>query len=116
MAEAIRIGIIGGGWPGKAHAKGYQAAGGFKVAAVSDLIPARRAQMMEEFGIARQYADAKELIDDPEVDAVSICLPNHLHAPMAVAALKSGKHVVSEKPPGLSAKEARQIESAAAKA
>lgn len=115
MAEATRIGIIGGGWPGKAHARGYAAAGGFKLAAVADLIPARRKQLMEEFGVQREYADARELIDDKEIDAVSICLPNHLHAPIAIAALKSGKHVMCEKPPAISVKEARQIESAAAK-
>ena len=115
MAEAKRIGIIGGGWPGKAHAKGYQSAGGFKLIAVADLIPARRKQMMEEFGITKEYADAKELIEDKQIDAVSICLPNYLHAPTAIAALKAGKHVICEKPPGLSAKEARQIESASTK-
>lgn len=116
MAEATRIGIIGGGWPGKAHAKGYQAAGGFKLAAVADLIPSRRKQMMDEFGIGREYADARELIDDKEIDAVSICLPNDLHAPISIAALKAGKHVICEKPPAISVKEARQIEAAATKA
>ena len=116
MAEGTRIGIIGGGWPGKAHAKGYQGVGGFKLAAIADLIPARRKQMMDEFGIVREYADAKELIEDKEIDAVSICLPNYLHAPTAIAALKAGKHVICEKPPGLSVKEARQIDAAATRA
>jgi predicted dehydrogenase len=115
-AQAIRVGIIGGGWPGKAHAKGYDASGGFKLAAVADLIPARRKALMEEYKIAREYADGNELIADQEIDAVSICLPNHLHAPMAIAALKAGKHVICEKPPGLSEKEAQRMESAAAKA
>ena len=50
MAEATRIGIIGGGWPGKAHAKGYRAASGFKLAAVADLIPNRRKQLMDSRG------------------------------------------------------------------
>jgi predicted dehydrogenase len=115
MADQIRIGIIGGGWPGKAHAKGYKAAGGFKLTAVADLIPARRKQLMDEFAIAREYADAKELVESSDVDAISICLPNHLHAPIAIAALRAGKHVVCEKPPGLSVKEAKQLEAAAAK-
>lgn len=116
MAEATRIGIIGGGWPGKAHAKGYQAASGFKLAAVADLIPMRRKQMIEEFGVQREYADARELVEDKEIDAVSVCLPNFLHAPVAIAALRAGKHVLCEKPPALSVKEAKQIEAAAAKA
>jgi predicted dehydrogenase len=116
MADAIRVGIIGGGWPGKAHAKGYEAAHGFKLVAVADLIPARRKAMMEEFKIAKEYADARELIADPNVDAVSVCLPNDLHAPVSIAALKAGKHVVCESAPAATLKEAKQIESAAAKA
>ena len=112
MADTIRVGIIGGGWPGKAHAKGYQAAG-FKLVSVADLIPARRKAMMEEFKIGKEYADAKELILDPEVDAVSVCLPNDLHAPTVTAALKAGKHVICESAPAPSLKEAKQIENAA---
>ena len=112
----VKVGIIGGGWPGSSHAKGYREAGGFKVVAVADLIPDRRKKLMSESGAAKEYADADALLKDAEIDAVSICLPNHLHAPVARAALKAGKHVVCEKPPALNAKEARQIEAAAAKA
>ena len=116
MAEAIRVGILGGGWPGKAHAKGLQAAGGFKITAIADLIPARRQQMMTEFSITGEFADANDLLADKNIDAVSICLPAYLHAPVAIAALKSGKHVLCEKPPGISLKEAKQIETAANRA
>lgn len=115
MADQIRVGIIGAGWPGKAHAKGYDSAGGFKLVAVADLIPTRRKGMMDEFKIAKEFADGMELIAEPTIEAVSICAPSHLHAPMAVAALRAGKHVVCEKPPGISVKEARQIEAAATK-
>jgi predicted dehydrogenase len=116
MAETVRVGIMGGGWPGQAHAKGYDASGGFKIVAVADLIPARREKLQAEHRIAKVYADAKELIADKDVDAVSVCLPTFLHAPIAVAALKAGKHVICEKPPAMSAKEAKQIEAAARKA
>jgi predicted dehydrogenase len=112
----VRVGIIGGGWPGQAHAKGYAAAGGFKVVAVADLIPARRERLVAEYKLTRQYAAANELLADKDIDAVSVCLPNFLHAPVTIAALKAGKHVVCEKPPALSAKEAQQIEKAATKA
>src|SRR5947209_20273619 len=115
MAETIRVGIIGGGWPGKAHAKGYQESG-FKITAVADLIPARRKAMMDEFKIAREYSEAKDLVADAEVDAVSICLPNDLHAATTIAALRAGKHVVCEPAPTSNLKEAKQIEAAATKA
>ena len=113
--DVTRMGIIGAGWPGAAHARGCAEAGGYKVVAVADLIPARRKQIMSEFGATQEYADAKELIDDREVDAVAIALPNHLHAPTTIAALRAGKHVVCETPPTTSAKEAKQIQRAAGK-
>src|SRR5947208_10325423 len=66
MGEQIRVGIIGCGWPGAAHARGYAAAGGFKVAAVADLIPDRRRKLMAEFQIPREYSDGKDLLKDKE--------------------------------------------------
>ena len=50
MAQGIRVGIVGAGWPGLRHAEGYKQAGGFAVTAVSDLIPARRRKLMEKPG------------------------------------------------------------------
>src|SRR5439155_17816054 len=116
MAETSRAVIIGAGWPGGQHAKGYKEAGGFKIVAVADLIPARRDRMVAEYGAMKQYADAAELIKDREIDVISVCLPTHLHAPVTLAALRAGKHVVCEKPPAMNAGEARKIEKAAAKA
>lgn len=116
MAQATRVGIVGAGWPGRKHAEGYQAAGGFSVAAVADLIPSRRRAIIEQFKAPREYAEAQELIADKELDVVSVCLPNHLHLPITLAALKAGKHVVCETPPALNAGEAKKIAAAAAKA
>lgn len=116
MAQGIRVGIIGAGWPGLRHAEGYKSAGGYVLSAVADLIPARRRKMMEEFGVTREYADAADLLRDVQVDAVSICLPNSLHLPVALAALKAGKHVICETPPALNAGDARKLAAAAAKA
>jgi predicted dehydrogenase len=111
-----RVGIIGAGWPGVAHAKGYLAAGGFRLVAAADLIPARRTKLLAECGIQREYASADELLKDKELDVVSVCVPNHLHAAVTLAALKAGKHVVCETPPGVGTSDARRIEKAAAKA
>src|SRR5947207_2838978 len=66
--------------------------------------------------ITRAANSARELIDDVDLDAVSVCLPNHLHAPMTIAALRAGKHVMCEKPPALSVAEARKMHKAATKA
>lgn len=115
MADGIRVGIIGGGWPGTMHARGYLSAGGFKIAAVADLIPDRRRQLMAEHQIPCEYAEAEHLLADREIDAVSVCLPNHLHAPVVLAALRAGKHVICEQPPAISPTEARRMADAAAK-
>ncbi len=116
MSTTTRAAIAGGGWPGTMHGKGYAAAGGWAVTAVADPIPPRRAALAEAWPKARQVADAEELVRDPGVDAVSICLPTHLHVATAAAALKAGKHVIVEPPPGLGAAEAKRLLAAATKA
>lgn len=115
MAQATKAAIIGAGWPGRKHAEGYQSAGGFSVVAVADLIPARRRAILEHCKNAREFTDAQALLKESDADVVSICLPNHLHLPITLAALKAGKHVVCETPPALTASEAKKIAAAAAK-
>ena len=115
MAQATRVGIAGAGWPGQKHAEGYKAAGGFAVAAVADLIPSRRKALLQQFPGAVELADAQAMIADEAIEVVSICLPNQLHAPVALAALKAGKHVVCETPPTLSGVETKKVAAAAAK-
>ncbi len=115
MSQTVRIGIAGGGWPGTAHSQGYAAAGGYAVTAVADPIPQRRAALAAGWPKARPLADADELVRDPAVDAVSVCLPTHLHVATAAAALKAGKHVIVEPPPGLGAAEAKRLLATATK-
>lgn len=116
MGRSPKVGIIGAGWPGAAHARGYQAAGGFELYAIADLIPQRRNELAKQFSLKRQCASAEELLDDKLIDVVSICLPNHLHAPVTLAALRAGKHVVCEAPPAMTAAEVRRMGAAAEKA
>jgi predicted dehydrogenase len=97
------------------HAEGYRDAGGFEVAAVADLIPSRRKAILQLFPKAGEFSQAEELLEKAEVDAVSICLPNHLHASLAIAALKAGKHVVCETPAVMNAAEAKKIATLAEK-
>src|SRR5262245_32777284 len=105
----LRVGVIGAGWPGERHAEGYLASGLAQVVAVSDLEPARRAAFATEYAVLRSYADYNDLLADREIEAVSVALPNFLHAPATLAALEAGKHVLCEKPPAVTLAEARAM-------
>ena len=104
----IHLGVIGVGGISAAHLGNYAHMDSVKVVALCDKIPAR-AQGTESVAIniaqestkplqAKAYLDYRELLADPDVQVVDICLPTDLHAEVAIAALHAGKHVLSEKP------------------
>ena len=62
-----------------------------------------------KLGIGKAYGSYEELLDDPEIEAVYIPVPNHLHVPLSEQAAAAGKHVLCEKPIGLSAREAERL-------
>ncbi|HUY88472.1 MAG TPA: Gfo/Idh/MocA family oxidoreductase [Pirellulales bacterium] len=66
-------------------------------------------QAASELGLAKAYGSYEDLLADPEIDAVYIPLPNHLHVPWSIKSLEAGKHVLCEKPIGLSSVEAEQL-------
>lgn len=69
----------------------------------------RAAQAARELGIPRSYGSYEELLADPDIDAIYNPLPNHLHVSWSIRALEAGKHVLCEKPIGLTAKEGQQL-------
>ena len=69
-----------------------------------------------DFSTAEKYADALECVTQAKVDAVDLCLPTLMHAPVAIAALRAGKHVLVEKPMALHGAECDQLMEAAATA
>lgn len=86
--------------------------GVLEAVASRDLAKAR--DVAQRFGVPRAHGSYEALLQDPEVDAVYIPLPNHLHVPFARAALDAGKHVLCEKPIALSTPEAESLVEAAA--
>jgi len=91
----LRVGIIGAGI-GKSHAEGYAKQSRVQIAAIAGL-DARVQTLAATYG-ARTYGEYAELLAQPDIDAVSICVPNGLHHEVTIAALKAGKHVLVEKP------------------
>jgi predicted dehydrogenase len=116
MSTPLRIGIIGAGGMLRHHAAGFKAAGA-ELLAVADANEEAARKAAAAHGIPRSFGDVAAMLREmPELDAVSIIVPNRFHAPLALQALKAGKHVFCEKPPALTAREAVQMAAAAAKA
>ncbi|MEM9752266.1 MAG: Gfo/Idh/MocA family oxidoreductase [Planctomycetota bacterium] len=125
-----KVGVVGLGMMGMTHldvyAKRASAQGDVQVVAVADLDEARRtgkataggniegqAQGGFDFSSVKAYADAADLIADPEVDLVDVCLPTPAHARFAIAAMEAGKHLLIEKPLARTSEQAEKIITAA---
>lgn len=109
----LKVGVIGCGSIARyRHLAEYQSHENVEIIAVCDVVQERALEMAEKFGAAA-YTDYQELLKNDEVEAVSICTPNALHAPMSITALQSGKHVLCEKPMATSLVEAEAMIEAA---
>jgi predicted dehydrogenase len=96
--DTVNIGVIGLGWPGQRHLEGYFKTPFVHVAAICDMSEDLLASTQATFGVTDMYRDYHDLLARPDIDAVSICLPNWLHAPACIDAIQAGKHVLCEKP------------------
>ncbi|MGV8004140.1 Gfo/Idh/MocA family oxidoreductase [Photorhabdus temperata subsp. temperata] len=121
--KEIRIGLIGTGYIGRAHAIAYaQAPTVFPLAGrlvremVAEVTTELAAKRSEAFGFRRFTDNWHELVADPDIDVVDICSPNFLHKEMALEAIKHGKHVYCEKPLALNSTDAKLMAEAAKKA
>ncbi|MCW2289270.1 putative dehydrogenase [Leucobacter luti] len=118
----IGVGLISVGWMGQLHSRAYSnlryAYPDLKLRPrlvhAADPAPARATEAREVLGYERASADYQDVLNDPEVDVVSICAPNFLHAEIGIAAAKAGKHFWIEKPVGRGEAETRAVAEAAA--
>ena len=109
--DKLKIGIIGTGWIAESHIESYKRMKDVKVVAMADLIPGKAEKFAARYGIegCRFYPDHKSLLDNEELDAVSICTYNTQHAPCAIYALEKGVNVLLEKPMCVTTEEAVEI-------
>lgn len=104
--EKLRVGVIGCGSIARhRHLPEYAANPHVEIVAVCDIVEERAIEMAEKYG-AKAYTDYEKLLDAQETDVISVCLPNYLHAPVTISALKAGNHVLCEKPMATSRDEA----------
>ncbi len=108
-----KIAIIGCGAIGNTHAAAYKNDDRVEIAYAVDPFSGRAESFLEKHGAKKAATDPQAAFDDPEVAAVNICLPNDLHAPLTLAALKAGKHVLCEKPIALTLAEALSMQAEA---
>jgi len=80
-----------------------------EIAAIASRDAAKAQQAAAKLGIPKAYGSYENLLADPDIDAIYIPLPNHLHVPWSIRCAEAGKHVLCEKPIGLNAGEAREL-------
>jgi predicted dehydrogenase len=119
--KIIRVGLIGAGWMGRAHAAAFENAARtfgsepaiLEIAAVADVSEAAARDFAGRFGVARWTVEWRSVVSDPAIDVIDITTPNDVHPEIALAAIAAGKHVYCEKPMANTAAEARAMTEAA---
>jgi predicted dehydrogenase len=119
--RTIGIGLVGVGWMGNVHSQAYRRVRAHypdvdaraRLVAAADEVGERARDAVERFGYERWTTDWRDVLEDPAVDAISICAPNVLHREIALAAAGAGKHVWIEKPVGRVPAETVEIADAA---
>lgn len=95
--KRLRVGVIGAG-VGEMHLAGYSKLPRVDIAALAGLDDDRVRRVAAQYSVPQTFREYADLLAAPDIDAVSVCLPNALHLPVTVAALEAGKHVLVEKP------------------
>ena len=107
----MKIGIIGTGWIAQSHIASYKNMPDVEIVAGADLVEGKAEAFFKDYGMenVRCYRSHKEMLDNEELDAVSVCTYNRTHAECAVYALNKGVHVMLEKPMCVTVEEAAAI-------
>jgi predicted dehydrogenase len=105
----FNVAVIGAGAIGRYHIESFQQHPAARVVALVETNAERGREAAEHYDIPDLFADYREVLKRADVDIVSIALPNYLHAPVALAALKAGKHVMLDKPMATDARAAARV-------
>ncbi|MFA6948696.1 MAG: Gfo/Idh/MocA family oxidoreductase, partial [Eubacteriales bacterium] len=109
----IKVGIIGCGTIANcAHIPSYLKCEDAEIKYFCDIIPERAQACVEKYGVGTAVADYHDVLNDPEIIAVSVCTPNKMHTQISIDALHAGKHVLCEKPAARTYAEALKMQQA----
>ena len=119
--RTLGVGLVSLGWMGRLHTRAYKSLAekfpeidaGVRLVSCCDLLEENRQQAVDRLGFSTAVDDYHDVIENSEVDVVSICAPNFLHRDIALAVAEAGKPFWIEKPMGISAAQSRQIAEAA---
>ncbi len=109
----IKIAIIGTGGMANAHAGGFGAIEDCSVVACCDVVPGKAREFADKYSIPSAYEDARQMLENEDIDGVSIVTPDVYHKGPALLAIEFGKHVMCEKPLASNLEDAREMAAAA---
>src|SRR5687767_695653 len=123
MPKALRIGMVGYGFMGRAHSNAYRRVNNFFDVAYQPVLQAvcardkaKAQQFADTWGYASVESDWRKLVERPDIDAIDICVPNNLHHDIAIAAAGAGKMILCEKPLSMNAGEGEEMVAAVERA
>ena len=98
--KKVRVGMIGTGFAAAFHMESYKQVRGIdvQVIGITSYNLENAVEFADKHNITNVYQDVEELLADPDIDVVDLCVPNHLHATIAIAAARAKKHIICEKP------------------
>lgn len=111
--KTVKLGLIGAGGIAQAHCRAIADISGVEIMAASDLVKENLERTANRWGIPKTFSDYNEMLKMDELDGVLVCTPTAVHAPPTVAALRTGKHVLCEKPMEATLKAATEMVRAA---
>ena len=94
----LKVAIVGTGNVTKFHVPGWNASPDAELVAGVDIDPVVLKDWGERYGVTRLSTDIADVLNDPSIDIIDVCVPNRIHTEIAIAALEAGKHVLCEKP------------------
>jgi predicted dehydrogenase len=116
MSDRLRCGVIGAGARGWQHLNSLLHCPRTVAVAIAESNATRAKEASDRYRLSRSYTHYQDLLDQPDLDAVTVAVPNHLHAQMVLDGLAARKHVLVEAPLALSAREAVKVVEVARKA